>query len=85
MACSSNCTTGPHETFGACLRAKNLKTAVSIPGNGYDRSAQAKWDKRIDSYKSAREQGIQPMSTKSADISQAVRASDATGSAFVAS
>lgn len=84
MACSTSCPTGDHETFGACLRAKNLKTAVSIPGNNWDRSVQSLWDRRIDSYKQARSEGIQPSSTRSSDIAAAVKESDASGSAYQA-
>lgn len=40
MACSTGCTTGPHESWGACVRSKNLKSAVSIPGKDYDRSME---------------------------------------------
>lgn len=85
MACSSSCPTQDHESWGACVRAKNLKSAVSIPGKGYDRAVQSQWDKRIDSYKQARAEGIQPQSTRSADIKKAVAVSDATGSAYQAS
>ncbi len=82
MACSSSCYTQDHASYGECLRSKNLKTAVSIPGKDYDRSVQSSWDRRIDSYKSARADGIQPASTKSSDIDHAIRHSDATGTAF---
>lgn len=85
MACSSGCPTQNHASFGECLRSKNLKTAVSIPGKGYDRAVQSQWDKRINSYKQARAEGIQPQSTRSADIKRAVAVSDATGSAYQAS
>lgn len=85
MACSSACPDpGSHESFGACLRAKNLKTAVSIPGNGWDRSAQSRWDRRIDSYRTARAQGIEPTGTKQSQIDAAVQHSDKTGTAFKA-
>lgn len=85
MPCSSSCTDGPHASYGECLRSKNLRTAVSIPGNDYDRSAQHRWDQRIDSYRKARSEGIQPMGSKQSDIETAVRMSDATGTAFKAS
>ena len=85
MPCSSGCLTKDHRSFGECLRSKNLKTAVSIPGKDYDRSGQRDWDKRIDSYKAARAEGIQPSGTSKSQIDAAVRTSDATGTAFVAS
>lgn len=84
MACSSGCPTQDHASFGQCLRSKNLKTAVSIPGNGYDRSREKAWESRIDSYRSAKEQGIQPASSRSSDIRQAVEHSNTTGQAFIA-
>lgn len=84
MACSSSCYTKDHASYGECLRSKNLKTQVSVPGRDYDRSGQPAWDKRIDAYKQARSEGIQPASTKAADIKKAVAVSDATGSAYQA-
>lgn len=85
MTCSSSCPTpGAHETWGACVRSKNLKSAVSIPGKDYDRAKQSRWDKRIDAYKSARAEGIQPASTRASDIQAAVETSDALGSAYQA-
>ena len=84
MACSSSCYTKDHQSYGECLRAKNLKTAVSIPGKDYDRSHQPAWDKRIDAYKQARSEGIQPRSTKASDIRAAISHSDKTGTAFQA-
>ena len=45
--CSSSCPTpGAHESYGECLRSKNLNAAVSIPGNGWDRSVQKDWVNR---------------------------------------
>lgn len=86
MACSSGCLTpGAHKSWGECVRDKNLKSAVSIPGKGYDRAVQSRWDKRIDAYKQARSEGIQPQSTRASDIQAAVKTSDAQGSAFIAS
>lgn len=82
MACSSSCFTQDHKSYGECLRSKNLKTAVSIPGKDYDRSHQPAWDKRINAYKQARSEGIQPASTRASDIKAAVQQSDATGTAY---
>lgn len=84
MACSSSCQSGDHRSYGECLRSKNLRTAVSIPGNGHDRSREKAWESRIDSYRSAKEQGIQPASSRSSDIRQAVEHSNKTGQAFIA-
>lgn len=85
MACSSSCATRDHATLGECLRSKNLKTAVSIPGKGWDRATQTRWDRRIDSYRNARAQGIEPPGTKQSQIDAAVQHSDATGTAWKAS
>jgi len=83
MACTTGCPNpGTHESWGACLKSKSLRAAVSIPGKNWDRSAQSSWDRRIDSYKSARADGIQPSSTRSSDIDHAIRHSDQTGTAF---
>lgn len=84
MACSSSCPTQDHETFGACIRAKNLKSAVSIPGNGWDRSVQKDWDSEIAYYRSARAQGVQPSGTTRAQTERALKISEETGSPYQA-
>jgi hypothetical protein len=47
-------------------------------------SVQKKADKNLDEYAKARKFGIQPHSTRPADVQQAIRASDITGTAFQA-
>jgi len=79
MACSSSCRTKDHPTYGACLRAKNLRTsALDVE----TLTAQKAADKTLDDYAKARSYGIQPASTRARDVQAAVRISDATGSAF---
>lgn len=84
MACATSCLTQDHDSYGACLRSKNLKTHVETPGTGYSPAAYKRWDKRIDAYKDARANGIQPAGTKQSQIDAAVKASDASGQAFQA-
>jgi hypothetical protein len=84
MACSSACPDQDCPSYGACLRRKNLKTQVEVPGTGYDPARNKRWGSRIDSYKEARSHGIQPTGTRKSQIDAAVKASDATGEAFVA-
>ena len=43
---------------------------------------EKKWDKELALYRSARAQGIQPNTTKTKDIRQALDVSDKTGYAF---
>lgn len=61
-----------------------MRVAYSGVG-GLDYTAQKKWDKELDLYKSARAQGIQPASTKTRDIRKAIEISNKTGRAFDAS
>ena len=61
-----------------------MRVAYSGVG-GLDYSAQKRWDKELDLYKSARAQGIQPASTRTRDIRKALEISDKTGKAFDAS
>jgi hypothetical protein len=79
VACSSNCRSGPHETYGACLRAKNLRTNAL---DGETLVVQKAADKTLDDYAKARSYGIQPKSTRARDVQAAIRVSDITGSAF---
>lgn len=79
MACSSSCRTKDHETYGACLRAKNLRTSAL---DGETLVVQKAADKTLDDYAKARSYGIQPSSTRAHDVQAAIRASEITGTAF---
>lgn len=78
VACTSACRTQDHESWGACVRAKNLRTGA------IDVSLQKKADKNLDEYARARKYGIQPQSTNPVHVQQAIRASEQTGTAFQA-
>lgn len=84
MACSSNCPSQDHKTYGECLRAKNLKTAYMQEHAGKDSTAQKRADKNLDDYAKARKYGIQPASTRPADVQRAIRISDKTGKPYQA-
>lgn len=73
--CRTGCATKDHRSYGECLRAAapvvNLK---ATPKNA--------WDRELETYRSAREQGIQPAGTTLQATRQALDISDATGKAF---
>lgn len=71
--CSSGCLTQDHATYGECLKAKNSSVAGMQPSQEYKR--RDLWQTEIKEYRAARAQGIQPKSTKLADIRSAVSAS----------
>jgi hypothetical protein len=72
-----------HPTFGACLRAKNLRIGYcrSATGGG-DYSEQKRWDRELDDYRAARAQGIQPDGTRTHQIRRALDISDRTGKPY---
>lgn len=79
MACSSGCRTQDHESWGACIRSKNLRTpALDVEMLSTQKAA----DKTLDDYAKARSYGIQPASTRAHDVQAAIRASETTGTAF---
>jgi hypothetical protein len=59
--------------IGYCRSATN-------PKNDY--SAAKKWDQELDAYRSVRSEGIQPDTTKLADVRKAQDFSDKTGVAY---
>lgn len=76
--CSSGCPTpGAHKTFGECLRSKDLQLS-NLQAKAYHKYN----DGEIDAYADARRQGIQPETTKAADVTSAVMLSEATGVAY---
>lgn len=84
MACASSCRTQDHESYGACLRSKNLKTAYMQEWKGSDATVQKKADKNLENYRKARKYGIQPKTTNQQDVDFAIRQSDKTGTAYEA-
>ena len=84
MSCTTGCPTKTCESYAACLRGKRSRVAYANSAGGYDYSTQKAWDKDIAAYKDARAQGLQPATTKRADVDRAHAISDITGSAFVA-
>lgn len=79
--CSSSCQSKDHETWGECVRAKNLKTNALNPEV---LSVQKSADKTLAAYRKARKYGIQPKTTQARDVERAVRISDKTGTAYQA-
>jgi putative FmdB family regulatory protein len=67
-----------------------MKRAINMPNfagcfptrQGWDKDKEKAWDGELNSYYSAVKQGIEPRSTKKADIDAAVRLSNDTGKAF---
>lgn len=80
---SIRCTCGAgHETFGACIRAKNIRVAYCQSASNRDYTAERAKERELAEYKNARAQGIQPASTFTKDIRAAVDVSNATGRAY---
>jgi hypothetical protein len=83
---ATRCTCGAgHETFGACIRAKNLKVgycrshlADKNPAR-YDRTANRWHERELEEYAKARKQGIKPGGTTMPAIRHALDRSDALG------
>lgn len=79
----TRCTCGAgHETFGACIRAKNIRVAYCQSARNLDLSSEKAKEKELGEYAAARKQGIQPASTFTKDIRHAVEMSNKTGRAY---
>lgn len=76
-ACRSGCPTKDHPSWGECARQSGIQLG-DVKGAG----GTAAKDLRLSSYHDARRAGIQPPSTKLADVRRAVAVSDRTGVAF---
>jgi hypothetical protein len=77
--CRSGCKTQDHANWGECARAANF--CITDPlANAVSKQANTE----LNAYRSARQQGIQPRSTKLHDIKAAVMASDTLGKAVQA-
>ena len=76
--CTSGCRTKDHSSYAECLKAKSVRVP-QIPVEAL--TVQKKADKTLDAYENARRYGIQPASTRAADIQEAVALSELTGTA----
>lgn len=75
MNCRTGCPTKDHATYGECLRSARVGANLAATPNNT-------WDKDLHAYKAAREEGLQPDSTKRADVEMAKAFSDSTGVAY---
>lgn len=73
---------GGHETFGACLRSKNIRVAYCQSASGRDASAQKEWDRDLSLMGDCKRQGIVPRTTGRKDMRTALDLSDRTGVPF---
>lgn len=69
--CSSNCATKSHATWGECQRAKGIKIAYCASHKGQDYTAQKRWDKELNDFKRAKDNGVNPEGTTRAKINKA--------------
>lgn len=83
--CTSGCRTQDHASYGECLRDKGVRDSNSTrtTDNLYAREHLNALE--IKEYRAARAQGIQPKTTRLADIRTAVAASKATDTALTIS
>lgn len=83
--CTSGCKTQDHASYSECLQSKGLRVAYSnSTGKAGDATTQKRWDRELDSYRSAVSEGMQPESTRTKDIRKAVEWSDKHGQAYTA-
>lgn len=81
--CRTGCPTQDHESWGACCRAANLR--IGWVESGMDANKEKDWQSELELYRSARSQGIQPATTRRADIEKAMEVSEWTGKPYDAS
>lgn len=73
MACRTGCPTKDHRNYAECARGIGINLTAT-PNNA--------WDRELNAYRSAKEQGISPAGTSMAKIRHAVEVSDRTGVAY---
>lgn len=71
---SAGCVEGGHSNWGECVRSKAVQLNGIESINGVDRTKQKKWDYELDSYREARDGGLQPRSTNLKDSRAAMEA-----------
>lgn len=75
MSCSTSCPSQDHKSWGECVRSKGLQLSPAV--NDQYGTRQKAWDKELNSYESAVNQGLTPSGTKQHHIDAAVKAANA--------
>jgi hypothetical protein len=73
VACSTNCPTQDHESYGACLRGKNiqidrLSLQVNVTGGRSAQAQEVSKNASLDRYRQMRESGLHPLSPLKRDL-----------------
>lgn len=79
MPCTSSCPSQDHASWGECVRAKGLRVGWANHVDGLDYTREKNWNHEISEYRRVRRAGIQPASTKLADIRRAEELSNRAG------
>lgn len=80
--CRAGCRTKDHATWGECAKSANLRVGWAPSIGGLTKADDRAHEAELNAYKSAREQGIQPESTRMESIQKAVALSDTMGKAY---
>lgn len=75
--CRSGCRERNHRSYAECLRSANVKVNMQVTV-----TKRNSWDNELETYRSAREQGIQPDSTSLRATEEAIAFSDKHGVAY---
>lgn len=77
--CSSGCLTRDHESYGECLRAKNIKNQW-LGGTGVSATEQRRWTRENEAYRKARKEGLSPAGVRMDLVNKAYEDAAAGGS-----
>jgi hypothetical protein len=76
----TRCTCGAgHPTYGACLRAKNIRIGYCQSWKNFDATRTKNNERELAEYANARRQGIQPAGTQIGQTRSALDMSDRLG------
>ena len=81
MACRSTYATQDCESYRACYRNADIKTAALNP-DGFTVERERRWFGELDAYNQARKEGIEPDGTTQAAVDRARKISDLTGKPY---
>lgn len=80
--CRAGCRTRDHESWGECARDANLRVGWAPSISGLTKADDRKHESELNAYKAARDQGIQPESTRIESVRKAVEISETMGKAY---
>lgn len=82
MTCRTGCPTQDHANWGECARAARIGLGSDVFASRQGPMTQKAWDRELEFFRGAAEQGVVPDGTRTQDVREALDFSDRYGKPY---